>query len=133
MARSFNNTVAHLQTLVKGIINSSSEVNRLTNNLVSITKENKTATEEVTRTMQEIATGSVKQAENVEEAAAVTQSLNDEAKLITQQCVIMLKASEKCREVSDSGSRAISDAIPGYGKHRPKQRQECSGKHYAYE
>jgi methyl-accepting chemotaxis protein len=111
LAKSFNNTVAHLQTLVKGIINLSSEVNCMTNNLVCISNENKTATEEVARTMKEIATGSVKQAENVEEAASITNALNNEAKLIAQQCENMLQASQECRRVGNIGSKAVSDAI----------------------
>ncbi|MCM0760907.1 methyl-accepting chemotaxis protein [Sporomusa sphaeroides DSM 2875] len=111
VAKSFNNTIAQLRELVKGIIHSSTEVNRMTTDLAHMGNENKAATEEVARTMKEIATGSVKQAENVGEAATITQSLDAEAALITQQCETMLKASADSRNVSDRGSKAILDAV----------------------
>jgi len=116
LANSFNNTVAQLRELVNRIINSSCEVNRLTSDLACMSKENKAATEEVARTMQEIAVGTVKQAENVEEAAFVMQKLNDEAKVTTKQCENMLRASEESKNVSDTGSMAVSDAIESMEK-----------------
>jgi methyl-accepting chemotaxis protein len=111
LANSFNDTVAQLRELVNRIIDSSCEVNRLTSDLACMSRENKAATEEVARTMQEIAVGTVKQAENVEEAAFVMQKLNDEAKVTTKQCENMLRASEESKNVSDAGSMAVSDAI----------------------
>jgi methyl-accepting chemotaxis protein len=116
LANSFNNTVAQLRELVNRIINSSYEVNRLTSDLACMSKENKAATEEVAQTMQEIAVGTVKQAENVEEAAFVMQQLNDEAKVTTKQCENMLRASEESKNVSDTGSMAVSDAIESMEK-----------------
>lgn len=116
LARSFNNTIAQLKLLVNGIINSSREVNRMTTDLEAMGSESKAATDEVAKTMKEIATGVVKQAENVEEAASVTQTLNDEAKMIAKECETMLKASEDSRKVSDIGSKAILNAIQSMEK-----------------
>ena len=116
LAKSFNNTIAQLRQLVSAVMNSASEVNRITGELESLGRVNLGATQEVARAMKEIATGSVKQAENVEEAAALTQAVTDDAGRIASQCQDMLAASKEAKTMSDIGARAIANAVDSMEK-----------------
>ena len=116
VANSFNNTVVQLRDLIKVIANSSRAVNRMTSELAGMGDTSKTATEEIARAIKEIAIGAVKQAENVEEAAALTQAVTDDAGRIAAQCQDMLAASKEAKTMSDIGARAIANAVDSMEK-----------------
>lgn len=116
LAKSFDNTVTQLRKLIMAIGNSSSEVSKLTTDLADRAIENKAAMESVEQTIKEIAVGSCKQAENVEDAAEVMQKLNEDAKQMILKCEDMLKASEESQQVSSIGSKDIYNAVQSMEK-----------------
>ncbi|MBU3215053.1 methyl-accepting chemotaxis protein [Clostridium estertheticum] len=111
VANSLNGTVASLKDMIRSIGESASEVGLLSNNLSLTTKESARGTEEVSQTMQEIASGAIKQAENAGKVTTITSELVKDINEVLEQCRYMTNVVEKSMKVSNSGAQGIKDAV----------------------
>ncbi len=111
VASSMNNTVFKLKGMVGSISDSANEVNLLSNSLNSTTYEYTKGTEELSKSMQVISEGAIKQAENASNASSLTSELVDYISTILNQCNNMIEVVESSIKVSNSGSEAVKEAV----------------------
>lgn len=111
VVNSLNSTVHKLKEMISNISDSANEVSTLSNNLIISTAESLKGTDEISRSMQEIATGSVTQAESATRALMITRELVDDINEVSTQCNHMTNVVEKSKNVSNFGSQGIKEAV----------------------
>ncbi len=111
VGQSLNNTVNKLKDMISAISQSANEVSALSNNLIVATEESLRGTDEVSKSMQEIASGAVTQAESAGKASTATEELVDKISEVTAKYGQMIKMVEESRRVSNSGSEGVKEAI----------------------
>lgn len=111
VGKSLNNTVLKLKEMIGAIRDSADEVNSLSDNLIVATEESLKGTDEVSQSMQEIATGAVSQAESASKASIITNELVDDIDKVSKKCDRMIAVVEESKKVSTLGSRGVKDAV----------------------
>lgn len=97
--------------MISAISQSANEVSALSNNLIVATEESLRGTDEVSKSMQEIASGAVTQAESAGKASTAAEELVDKISEVTAKYGQMIKMVEESRIVSNSGSEGVKEAI----------------------
>ncbi|BCN29209.1 methyl-accepting chemotaxis protein [Anaeromicropila herbilytica] len=111
VGNSLNNTVGRLKEMITAIGDSANEVSILSNSLVVTTSESLRGTDEVARSMQEIAEGAVIQAESAGKALTGTEELVNAIKEISHKCDYMINVVDESKKVSSSGSEGVKQAV----------------------
>lgn len=111
VGQSLNNTANKLKEMISAISESANEVAALSSNLIVATEESLRGTDEVSKSMQEIASGAVTQAESASKASTATEELVDKISEVTTKYSYMIKMVEESRSVSNSGSEGVKEAI----------------------
>lgn len=111
VGKSLNNTVFKLKEMIGAIRDSANEVNSLSDNLIVATEESLKGTDEVSQSMQEIATGAVSQAESASKASIITNELVDDIDKVSKKCDRMIAVVEESKKVSTLGSSGVKDAV----------------------
>ncbi|AOR24969.2 methyl-accepting chemotaxis protein [Clostridium taeniosporum] len=111
VTKALNNTVSSLKEMIGDISNSADDVMLISNSLASSTSESLKGNEEVSRSMQEIATGAVSQAEGASKASIVTKELVEDINEISKKCNYMIKIVEKSTNRSKKVSQGVQQAV----------------------
>ncbi|WP_411682333.1 methyl-accepting chemotaxis protein [Clostridium thailandense] len=111
VVNSLNNTVHKLKGMISDISDSTNEVSTLSNNLAIAADESLRGSHEVSRSMQEIATGAVTQAESASRALMVTKELINDINEVFKQCNYMINVVEESKKVSSSGAQGVKEAV----------------------
>ncbi|SFD14311.1 Methyl-accepting chemotaxis protein [Clostridium uliginosum] len=111
VGHSLNNTVYKLKEMISAISYSANEIDTLSNTLITATDESLIGTDQVSRTMQEIAAGAVTQAESASKASMITNELVENINGVYKKCNYMISVAEKSKMVSNSGSEGAKEAV----------------------
>ncbi|AQS08948.1 methyl-accepting chemotaxis protein McpB [Clostridium saccharobutylicum] len=111
VGKSLNNTALKLKEMIGAIRDSANEVNSLSDNLIVATEESLKGTDEVSQSMQEIATGAVSQAESASKASIITNELVDDIDKVSKKCDRMITVVEESKKVSTLGASGVKDAV----------------------
>lgn len=111
VGNSLNNTASKLKEMISAIRDSANEVSGLSTGLVTATEESLRGTDEVSRSMQEIAAGAVAQAESASKASRATEELVDKINEVYKKCSYMISVVEESKNVSNSGASGVKEAI----------------------
>lgn len=127
LAKTFNSTIYQLRQLVGLITKESQQVYTLSNHLAASCEENSKATEDVARTMQEMAQGANLQATEISSSVEKTRQVSTTGKNMAQQCKELLVAVSDSNKVSATGFQAVTRAIESMnsiGKHNDYNLKE---------
>ncbi|GKX67344.1 methyl-accepting chemotaxis protein [Inconstantimicrobium mannanitabidum] len=108
---SLNNTALKLKEMIGAISDSANEVSTLSSDLLMATEESLRGTDEVSKSMQEIAAGAVTQAESAGKASMVTTELVEEIKEVSNKCNYMISVVEQSKKVSNYGAKGVKEAV----------------------
>ncbi len=97
--------------MIGDISSSANDVMVISNSLSVSTNESLKGNEEVSRSMQEIATGAVSQAEGASKASAVTGELVEDINEISEKCNYMIEIVEKSTNRSTKVSQGVQQAV----------------------
>ncbi|ACA57023.1 methyl-accepting chemotaxis protein [Clostridium botulinum] len=111
VTKALNNTVSKLKEMIGDISSSANDVMVISNSLSVSTSESLKGNEEVSRSMQEIATGAVSQAEGASKASAVTGELVEDINEISKKCNYMIEIVEKSTNRSTKVSQGVQQAV----------------------
>ncbi|WP_258049794.1 methyl-accepting chemotaxis protein [Clostridium weizhouense] len=111
VTKGLNNTVLKLKEMIGDISSSADEVMVVSNSLTSATSESLKGNEEVSRSMQEIASGAVSQAEGASKASIVTEELVQDINEVFKKCNYMMNIVEKSSDTSISASQGVKKAV----------------------
>ncbi|WP_459482465.1 methyl-accepting chemotaxis protein [Clostridium saccharoperbutylacetonicum] len=111
VGRSLNNTTSKLKEMIGAISDSANEVSNLSSSLIVATEESLRGTDEVAKSMQEIASGAVAQAESAGRASTATEELVDKISEVTAKYGHMTEMVEDSKKVSGSGAKGVKEAI----------------------
>lgn len=111
VAGSLNSTVTKLKEIIKSISDSAGEVSILSKNLNVTTNESKKAIEETANTMEQIAGGAVKQAENADSLLSVTKDLVEDINMVLSKSLYMKDVVEESKKTSSSGISGVKEAV----------------------
>ncbi|AGX42031.1 methyl-accepting chemotaxis protein [Clostridium saccharobutylicum] len=111
VGKSLNNTALKLKEMIGAIRHSANEVDSLSDNLIVATEESLKGTDEVSQSMQEIATGAVSQAESASKASIITNELVDDIDKVSKKCDRMITVVEESKKVSTLGASGVKDAV----------------------
>ncbi|WP_315082148.1 methyl-accepting chemotaxis protein [uncultured Clostridium sp.] len=111
VTKGLNNTVSKLKEMIGDISSSADEVMVVSNSLASATSESLKGSEDVSRSMQEIATGAVSQAEGASKASIVTGELVEDINEVFKKCNYMINIVEKSSDMSITVSQGVKEAV----------------------
>ncbi|KEI90147.1 chemotaxis protein [Clostridium botulinum B2 433] len=111
VTKALNNTVLKLKKMIGDISSSANDVMVISNGLASSTSESLKGNEEVSRSMQEIATGAVSQAEGASKASIVTRELVEDINEISKKCNYMINIVEKSTNRSTKVSQGVQQTV----------------------
>lgn len=111
VTKGLNNTVLKLKEMIGDISSSADEVMVVSNSLASATSESLKGSEDVSRSMQEIATGAVSQAEGASKASIVTGELVEDINEVFKKCNYMINIVEKSSDMSVTVSQGVKEAV----------------------
>ncbi|NFG60809.1 methyl-accepting chemotaxis protein [Clostridium sp. CMCC3677] len=111
VTKGLNNTVLKLKEMIGDISSSADEVMVVSNSLASATSESLKGSEDVSRSMQEIATGAVSQAEGASKASIVTGELVEDINEVFKKCNYMINIVEKSSDMSITVSQGVKEAV----------------------
>lgn len=111
VTRGLNNTVSNLKEMIGDISSSANEVMVVSNSLALGTSESLKGNEEVSKSMQEIASGAVSQAEGASKASIVTGELVQDINEVFKKCNYMMNIVEKSSDMSTSASQGVKEAV----------------------
>ncbi|WP_252232103.1 methyl-accepting chemotaxis protein [Clostridium sp. ZBS15] len=111
VTKGLNNTVLKLKEMIGDISSSADEVMVVSNSLASATNESLKGSEDVSRSMQEIATGAVSQAEGASKASTVTGELVEDINEVFKKCNYMINIVEKSSDISITVSQGVKEAV----------------------
>ncbi|GAA0076894.1 methyl-accepting chemotaxis protein [Clostridium sp. CTA-5] len=111
VTRGLNNTVSNLKEMIGDISSSANEVMVVSNSLALGTSESLKGNEEVSKSMQEIASGAVSQAEGASKASIVTGELVQDINEVFKKCNYMMNIVEKSSDMSISASQGVKEAV----------------------
>jgi len=104
VTKALNNTVSKLKKMI-------GDVMVISNDLALSTSESLKGNEEVSRSMQEIATGAVSQAEGASKASIVTRELVEDINEISKKCNYMIDIVEKSTNRSTKVSQGVQHTV----------------------
>lgn len=110
LADVFTNTIHHLRSIVSSIQEESHKVYTLSDGLAASCEENSKATEEVAKTMQEVAQGASKQAADVASSTEKTNEIACSGEKVSSKCAQMLEVASQSHQVSAVGFQAVKKA-----------------------
>ncbi|MBU5301702.1 methyl-accepting chemotaxis protein [Clostridium sporogenes] len=111
VTKALNNTVLKLKKMIGDISGSANAVMVISNGLASSTSESLKGNEEVSRSMQEIATGAVSQAEGASKASIVTRELVEDINEISKKCNYMIDIVKKSTNRSTKVSQGVQQTV----------------------
>ncbi|MBE6077530.1 methyl-accepting chemotaxis protein [Clostridium sporogenes] len=111
VTKALNNTVSKLKKMIGDISSSANDVMVISNDLALSTSESLKGNEEVSRSMQEIATGAVSQAEGASKASIVTRELVEDINEISKKCNYMIDIVEKSTNRSTKVSQGVQHTV----------------------
>ncbi len=97
--------------MIGDISSSANDVMVISNGLASSTSESLKGNEEVSRSMQEIATGAVSQAEGASKASIITRELVEDINEISKKCNYMINIVEKSTNRSTKVSQGVQQTV----------------------
>lgn len=104
----FNRMVASVKELVHSIQSSVDQVNHSAENLSAVSEETIASSEEVANAIGEIASGSTKQAEDIDETKHVTFELSDQIEKVNHHSSDLVELSSKAKSENEKGSHQVA-------------------------
>ncbi len=111
VTKALNNTVSKLKDMIGDISTSADDVMVISNGLAVSISESLKGNEEVSKSMQQIATGAVSQAESASKASIVTKELVENINQISKKCTYMIGVVEKSTNRSTKVSQGVQEAV----------------------
>ncbi|KJS20569.1 MAG: hypothetical protein VR72_14345 [Clostridiaceae bacterium BRH_c20a] len=108
LAKTFNNMVMDLRSVVRQIIDASHQLAAASEELSSSSEETAAAAEQVAKTINDVASGATAQTKSVNEASAVLDQLSLGVKQVAENAMAVNNSSNKARNAAVSGQEDAS-------------------------
>ncbi|RSK28317.1 methyl-accepting chemotaxis protein [Bacillus sp. HMF5848] len=108
LAQSFNTMILQMRTIMEKVAHISVSVTDVAQTLVASAEENTAASNEVARTMQQIASGASDQTELMEQANTVVHNVSHQTSTIGQQTQEMSVEADNMIQVSNVGLQTVN-------------------------
>ncbi len=107
MANALNDTIENISQIIMKLIQLSGEVNKSSDLLLKVVSDTSHASEEVSKAVQDIASGATEQADNLDKGANITNELGEQVAESATKAEVMTSSAMAVKSVTEEGMNVI--------------------------
>ncbi|MFZ5352830.1 MAG: methyl-accepting chemotaxis protein [Bacillota bacterium] len=102
-----NDTIDNIAMIIRTLMNLSEEVNKSSDLLLRVVSDTSHASEEVSKAVQDIASGATVQADNLDKGASITNDLGEQVAESAEKAEIMTSSARAVKGATDEGMNVV--------------------------